>query len=311
MLLNLAHVKWFVDSQNILNTNPPTWPWTAAEIILAASVSVAVILLVIFAESRYIPQVSKDYLKTVKLVSPSINRLFAGLIGLFLLSIGVFWDVILTPEVSGSTNTFHEILRVAEVAAGLLFISGWKRGILFATYATVLLYVLVGFIAGPVFWLENIVFVGAALYLLVNFTESKAFRKTWQDYSVPVLRITTGITLIAFAFSEKLIHPTLSDVFLDEHGWNFMQKIGLDFFTNNYFILMAGFVETIFGILLILGVATRATTLALCGLFATSVVTMLIQKGNWEVEDLPVYAVAMVLIAFGSGKHFLLKKKLI
>jgi uncharacterized membrane protein YphA (DoxX/SURF4 family) len=60
--------------------------------------------------------------------------------------------------------------------------------------------------------------------------------------------------------------------------------------------------ETIFGIILISGKVTRLATFALACFFALSVISMLVGYGKWEVEDLAIYAAALVLIIYGKTK---------
>jgi uncharacterized membrane protein YphA (DoxX/SURF4 family) len=80
-------------------------------------------------------------------------------------------------------------------------------------------------------------------------------------------------------------------------------------FTDNLFVLSTGFAELIFGVLFILGYVTRITTIAIAIFFALSVVTMFIQFNAWEVEDLVVYAAAVLFLVYGHGRtkffHFI------
>ena len=62
------------------------------------------------------------------------------------------------------------------------------------------------------------------------------------------------------------------------------------------------------GILFVLGFLTRINTIMIAVFFACSVTTMLVQTGKWEVEDLVVYAAAILFIFFGAGTKKLFTK---
>ena len=80
-----------------------------------------------------------------------------------------------------------------------------------------------------------------------------------------------------------------------------MQHLGVHWFTDTLFVLSTGFAEMIFGVIFILGYLTRINTIAIASFFAASVVTMFVQFGAWEVEDLVVYSAAILFICYGHG----------
>jgi uncharacterized membrane protein YphA (DoxX/SURF4 family) len=301
MLTNFAHIKWFVDSNEILKTPVEPYPWSITQVALLVLIAVIVISIGVYIE-RLFPEPPKKFLKKVNSIKPLIMRIFTVLIGLFLVVIGIFWSIVLAPEVSANANIVTQILRVIQIVCGVQLISGYKPTISAKLLAG--LFLVTGLFAGPVFYAENILLLGSSMFIYTFYTESKPFKKKWSELALPVLRVTTGISLIAFALSEKLVHPELSQVFLGEHNWNMFSS----FLSDNAFIITAGLVEVIFGLLFVFGIATRIATISIASLFATSVVTMLVTKGQWEVEDLPVYAVAIVLIAYGSGTRLRLNK---
>lgn len=301
MINSFAHIKWFVDSNEILKTPVDAYPWSITQIALLVFIAATIVGIGVYVE-RLFPEPPKNFLNKVNSLKPLILRIFTSLIGIFLVVISIFWSIVLTPEVSADLNWITQGLRILQLACGLLLISGYKPTI--ASKILAVLFLVTGLFAGPVFYLENLLLLGACIYIYSYYTGSKAFKKKWSNLALPILRVTTGVSLIAFAFSEKLVHPELSQVFLGQHNWNMFSGL----LSDSAFIITAGLVEVIFGLLFIFGIATRIATLSIALLFATSVVTMLITKGQWEVEDLPVYAVAVVLVAYGSGTRLRLNK---
>ena len=114
--------------------------------------------------------------------------------------------------------------------------------------------------------------------------------------------MSTGVSLIVMAFSEKLMYPELGLSFLEIHQWNFMNNMGMTWFTDELFVLSTGFSEMVFGVIFILGYLTRINTVLIASFFAMSVVTMSVQFGQWEVEDLVVYSAATLFIFYGHGR---------
>ncbi len=80
-------------------------------------------------------------------------------------------------------------------------------------------------------------------------------------------------------------------------------------FSDALLTLSTGFAQAIFGVLFLMGYLTRTTTIFIAGFFVTSFIVMYAQTGMIEVEDLPVYAAAIVFLFYGHGKtkffHFM------
>jgi uncharacterized membrane protein YphA (DoxX/SURF4 family) len=299
--MNFAHIKWFVDSKNVvepMQSGLAGYSLISFPVIFWGLILLSVVGIALWGP-KLLPSPSKAYIKKATSLTPTLNKIFKALIGIYLVVVAIFWSEVLSPEIPAGTNAFTTILWVLQIVAGVLLIFDVMP--LIAAWATTVLLFGAVLIEGPAFLLEYGLLAGAMFYILTASSAPKSYFGKLRPWAIPVLRVTTGISLITFAFTEKLLHPELSIAFLNQYHWNFMHALGFTWFSNQFFVLTAGFVETIFGVLFILGKATRATTLAIGALFATSVVTMLISVGKWEVEDLPVYAIAIILIAFGSG----------
>lgn len=292
-----AHVKWFVDSEEVTENYHGLFPFYTLE---SREVWIWSVLLVVWI---FLFGLLNKYLKAPKgLVAfgekyeKQINRVAQAVMGVFLITVSFVWKIIIVPEI-GVGNLPTVILSFIQAAVGLMFILNF-----YPRVASVLLVAFclgIGVFVGPVAFAENFILLSLAFYFLIKNSKT-GFFSTYDSYALPMVRVGTGLSLIILAFTEKLLYPELSIMFLNEHSWNFFFPI-FPWFTNNLFILSAGFVEIGFGVLFVLGFLTRINTVMIAAFFACSVVTMLIQTGKWEVEDLVVYAAAILFVFFGSG----------
>jgi uncharacterized membrane protein YphA (DoxX/SURF4 family) len=304
-----AHVKWFVDTQEILAKyqEPIFYSWTSQEVIIWGVITLVVVIAFAFLDSLI--KTPKKLLKYGLEHEDGINRVAQIIFGSYLLSVSALWGIIFAPDipVSGIETT---ILQFLQGILGLMFIVNIKPRI--ASWVTFLLFIAMSIATTPVFFLENLMVGALAFYFIVinSPKDSKIFLYFYK-HGVEIVRIATGVSLITLGFTEKFLNPALSLEFLSVHHWNFMIGI-FPWFTNELFVLSVGFTEMIFGILFIMGYLTRATTVFIAIFFAVSVTAMFVQFNLWEVEDLVVYAAAILFIFYGHGRtkffHFSLPK---
>ena len=75
--------------------------------------------------------------------------------------------------------------------------------------------------------------------------------------------------------------------------------LGFHQFSDYWFVLSAGAVEVIFGLIFVLGIVTRLNALVLAGFF----IATLILLGPMELlGHAPHFAIVFVLLVFGSGE---------
>lgn len=147
---------------------------------------------------------------------------------------------------------------------------------------------------------------GTAAFLLCVFQPAPQLRQRVEAYALPLLRIATGIALVTLGFGEKLLRPDYAQQFLDTYMWNFMRNLGVENYSDPLFILSAGTMEVVFGVILILGTTTRLNIVAISGFMLTSNVTFFVEGHAREalteiVGHLPIIATAIVCVAFGGG----------
>jgi uncharacterized membrane protein YphA (DoxX/SURF4 family) len=306
-----AHVKWFVDSQEVITTSHALTPFyniTSKEIFIWSIISAAVVLMFAFVDKKI--KAPKKLLAFGITHEKKINRVAQIILGLFLVSVSFLWKIVILPDFHVN-NLFGTVLQYVQVLIGLMFVFNLKPRTASISLVIMTLGICLSSEEGIVAVLENALLLSLGIYFFIVNSKEDSTAFTWHKHAIEIVRIGTGISLITLAFTEKLLYPELSLAFLDTHHWNFMQSIA-PWFTNNLFVLSTGFAEMIFGILFIMGYITRITTILIAIFFALSVTTMLLQFGAWEVEDLVVYAAAVLLLFFGHGRtkffHFKLGK---
>lgn len=293
-----AHVKWFVDSQEVTALSHGTVDfYSVASLPVLLWILIAVVVVYFFSYLDKKVEVSRKLVEFGRNHETGIHRVAQAILGIFLVTITLVWKIIIAPDYKVLTSLDY-LLSGLQLAVGLMFIFNFKPR--WASLGLGFLCLTLVFASGPVAFVENLMVFALAFYFYT--VNSKNTKLPFSKNPLKVLRISTGIALILLAFTEKLLYPELSLQFLSVHSWNFMQTI-FPWFSNKLFVLSTGFAEIIFGLLFIKGVMTRTTTVLIALFFACSVVTMLVSVGAWEVEDLVVYVAAILFVFYGGSKE--------
>jgi hypothetical protein len=295
-----AHVKWFVDSSSVINESHDKIPFyylSSIEVYIWAIVSIIVVLVFSIFDTLI-----KDPVRVVEFRKKheyGIDRWVGALLGLYLVSVSVLWGVVLIPDFPVTDMWSYTLEFIQFVVGGMLMFN------IFPVAASIGVIGLCGILFyqfGLIVLLENLITLSLAIYLIIRHAKHSTYLKYLNRHAVEIVRIGTGVALIVMAFSEKLAYPELGMAFLEIHQWNFMAVLGFEWFSDKLFVLSTGFAEMIFGVIFILGYLTRVNTILIASFFAASVVTMAVQFGQWEVEDLVVYAAAILFVFYGHGK---------
>lgn len=294
-----AHIKWFVDEEEVISNKRGLNPFfnvESSEVWIWMGISLLVVLVYGLID-KFVKEPS-GLNNFANRNAKVINRIAQVVLGIFLITVSFVWKIILVPTIDiNNTVTFG--LSLVQALVGVMFVLN-----IYPRIASILLVFFcfgVGIYGGWVTFLENLILISLAIYFFIKNSKSNINYPVWDKYSLFIVRLGVGLSLIVLAFTEKLAYPELSLAFLETHNWNFMQAI-FPWFTNELFVLSVGFAEIIFGILFVLGYMTRITTILIAIFFACSVTTMLIQFGIWEVEDLVVYSAAIIFLFFGAGE---------
>jgi len=112
-----------------------------------------------------------------------------------------------------------------------------------------------------------------------------------------VLRVGVGIALVVLAFSEKLTNPVMARATLEHYPeLDVFGLVGIDLAPDT-FIVVAGAVELLFGLLVLSGALPQVAVLVAMVPFNA---TLLIFGQTEMVGHLPVYGVFLALLVYGS-----------
>lgn len=119
---------------------------------------------------------------------------------------------------------------------------------------------------------------------------------SYTGHALLFLRIGVGLNLIVFGFTEKFANIPLASSLLEQHAF-------LNFTTipNEIFVLLAGTLEVLAGILIVLGIFPR--TIALITLICINA-SLTISNWNELIDYLPTYgALAILLVWEPNNSH--------
>jgi hypothetical protein len=118
-------------------------------------------------------------------------------------------------------------------------------------------------------------------------------------YAVPVLRIALGVGLTVVAFTEKIWNIPMGLAFLVDHQFNFFPYIGLPQIDDTKFLLIAGTVELLVGLMLIAGSYVRLVILVTLLPFNLTLPFL-----GWRelVGHLPTYGILALLLLWGDER---------
>jgi len=296
-----AHLKWFVDdTQQQVYVYGDVVSYSLAWIGIGVALILAGMLI-----DKFVPKVSAPWQpKHIEKYATSILGMFLGVS----LIINALNGHLFSMNIK-DTGTLHIAMLVIEGFVGLSLIFG-----LMVRQASILL---IGLwlaaipTAGLIVTLENLWILGASLFFLLRgrpvlrYLREDIFSSldatTNQAQALTFLRLFIGANLIFLGFSEKIMMPELGLAFLQEHPWNFMNHLGLLWFTDELFVFSAGAVEIILGIFLVAGWAVRLTAAVLAILFLTPPFFMGAEE---MIGHIPHISIVVMLLLFGRGYTF-------
>ena len=299
---SFAHVRWFYDTNVTVEnfvaykiTDPEVLIWIAlALLIVAASImldAVLPVVRIVGSETRH------DFIE--------ILRIFTGMSML----LTAYEGAIIAPHLI-AYGAFGTKLVFLQAIIGILFIA--NRFVRHAAILLIILHLGLTIQFGILAALEYLIMVGLAIFLLINNLPTAELRNEFKPFSVAIMRILAGISLITLGMAEKLFGAIMAESFLAANPWNFLPALGFEFFTDRLFALSAGFTEVIFGVILVLGTTTRLNVLALSIVLLASNILFIIEGNNEAalvefVGHMPIIGVALVLLLLGAGQRWKLR----
>jgi uncharacterized membrane protein YphA (DoxX/SURF4 family) len=210
-----------------------------------------------------------------------------------------------SPQTSISFTNSMSIVSILQIAAGVLLLLG-----LLTKIGAVFLAVLVGisFAQLGVHGLDQLVLLGVAVMLFFegglkhsidSFTIARmssvkkigAYLDAYRVYSMPIMRITLGISLIWLGLTEKLLAPELTEAAVIKYNVPYFPELRL-------FVFFFGFFEVLLGAHYLLGIFNRLISLIYLGLLASAF--YLFGEG---VNHLHLFAVTLAFLIRGAGPY--------
>ncbi|NTS75924.1 DoxX family membrane protein [Catenovulum sp. SM1970] len=116
-----------------------------------------------------------------------------------------------------------------------------------------------------------------------------------KRYALPVLATGFGLQLMSLGFRNKLFEPGATMLFLEQHPYyNFVQLMGFTSFEHIHFVYSTGLFEVVFGLALVLGLATRFVCATLWSVF---IAASLVSGLEEVIGHLPIFGI-LVLLTF-------------
>ncbi len=298
-----AHVKWFEEpAQYPLRTDLILSERTAL-LVVSALVALGVLYgLQRLLGSPHWPEVA--FLRMMAIGGPTLLAVQAA-IGLIHAGAHL---ALFAPNLPLPQDALGLGLAAVQIVIAFSFITGigdWLSALaLIALWAA-------GFLLFPPFdVLEQLFWTGIGVVLLVigrfaiDGREARPwFRQhnpRWSLRAIAALRIITGLSIVAPALGEKLWNPELGAAFLAHHPeFNFLRTyLGLTWFTDERFVLVAGLAEAIIGILLASGLLTRVVILGMWLPFNAGLPFLPPQE---LLGHLPIFGIMYLLLVHSAG----------
>lgn len=300
----IAHVKWFVP---LTDHMPTDFVWyglgdSAVQVWLA--IAVLLVGASLYLDS-HLPTPHVHEAKALNVLS-WILRICTGLS----LLLSAYYGSVIAPHYRWQ-GVLAQPLLVLEVIVGLLLFTPL---VLYGAAGLMLLWLGVGLHFG-VEIVEYINIAGVGLFLALHHFPDTHRRPQLQPYALPLLRVLTGIALITLGLSEKLLRPDYAHTFVETYMWNFMQNLGMASFSDRLFVLSAGTMEVVFGLILLIGTTTRLNILVVSGFMLTSNLAFLLEGDYREalveiIGHMPIIATALLFLLLGSGQKWKLSRGL-
>ena len=294
---SLAHARWFVD-----HVPPNDWSFATEPRTLLYLAAAVLVTLAVRGAARFVPEPDVPVLERLAPWMPFAVRMHLAVALVGLLSAGVF----LAPTMNLDLDPAGLLLGLLMAGSAILLVTGWhaRLGAALVVAAGPLGMLVFGF--GWV--LQRADMLGLALFVLAVgagrwSTDAELGRVADADEerlgrAVWLLRVATGVGLVAVGFGEKLANPELAQRFLVTSGdeFNLFQLVGLPVGDLEW-IRVWGAVEVLFGLLLISGALPQLLVFVVGVPFNATLYFFGLPE---LLGHLPVYATLLVLLVYGS-----------
>ncbi len=289
-----AHERWFVDE-----TPAADWSFVAQPLALGALVAVVLVTISWRAVAVRFRTPELPPLRPFGRLVPYIPRLLGIHLGVSLLALAARAEF-LSPALPIADVPGGPVLALLEGAVGVWLITGVQ--LRWAALVVIALGPALWGGAGAVALLENAALVGIAAFLVVLPPSDAPLGRVELDRAaigraLLPLRVGAAISLVSLAFSEKFTNPEMARATLTAHPQlDVFAMVALDV-PVDVFVVIAGAVEVLFGLLVLSGAAPQVVVLVTAVPFN---LTLLIFGATELVGHLPVYGILLALLVYGS-----------
>jgi hypothetical protein len=306
----ILHERWFLDETRF-PVQFGTWSSPESLVPVAVAVAITIIATLVWrarGRQSVVPgpiALGMPWENYVRLLTwvPLVIGLHMGVT---LLVSGVSRQLFV-PNLELPVNLLGGVLGMVEIAIALAFIYGALARPAAAALGAV--WILGMLVFGPLRLIEHTEILGVSFFLYATGRGPLAFDMVLDKlnkpigslipYAVPVLRITLGIGLTVVAFTEKLWNIPMGIAFLSEHHFNFFPYIGLPAIDDTKFLLIAGTIELLVGLMLIAGTYVRLIIILTLIPFNLTLPFL-----GWRelVGHLPTYGILALLLLWGDER---------
>ena len=306
----ILHERWFLDESKF-PVQFDTWNTPNGLVPVAIAVAVTAVATIIYrtrGRHSVVPgpvQLGMPWENYVRLLT-WVPLVIGVHMGVTLLVSGVSRQLFV-PNLGLPVNLLGGVLGMIEIAIALSFIYGALARPAAALLG--LIWLIGAILFGPLRLIEHTEIIGIAFFIFATGRGPLAFDMALDrlnkpvaqliPYAVTVLRIALGTGLTVVAFTEKIWNVPMALAFLQEHNFNFFPYIGLTSIDNEKFVLIAGTIELIVGLMLIAGTYVRLVILITLIPFNLTLPFM-----GWRelVGHLPTYGILALLLLWGDER---------
>jgi hypothetical protein len=306
----ILHERWFLDESKF-PVQFDTWNTPRALIPVGIAVGVTAIATIIYrarGRRNVIPgpiQLGMPWENYIKLLT-WVPLVIGVHLGVTLLVSGVSRQLFI-PNLVLPLNLLGGVLGMIEIAIALSFIYGALARPAAAMLASI--WIVGAIMFGPLRLIEHTEILGISFFIFATGRGPLAFDQALDrlnkpveqliPYAVPVLRVALGVALTVVAFTEKIWNVPMAVAFLQDHHFNFFPYIGMTSIDDVRFVLIAGTIELIVGLMLITGSYVRLVILITLIPFNLTLPFM-----GWRelVGHLPTYGILALLLLWGDER---------
>ena len=290
-----AHEAWFVE-------HPDSYPLDPSALLsplTVAGVLAAVVVAVLWrAAAARLPRPELVALRPLERLVPWVPRLLGVHLGISLLAL-TLTGAVLDPSVQAPSGAAGVAVLLPQLAVGALLVLG--IAVRPAALAVVAAGPVLVLLHGPRSLLLCAVLVGIALFLAVVPPQRSLGGRAdlctgCLGPAALLLRAGAAVSLISLAVVEKLANPAMGVAMLEQQPvLNLLAPVGV---SAEQFVVLAGCVELLFGLLVLSGAAPQVVGLVAAVPFTASLALF----GSTElIGHLPVYGVLLALVVHGSS----------